>query len=89
MALSTNPTGSPPHTTHTFQASTKFVFVPGPGDPGPADALPQPPLPSFFTSELVSVLGDNAVFASNPCRWVVEESSLRALGFPFRLYLPA
>ncbi|GAQ80362.1 DNA polymerase epsilon subunit B2 [Klebsormidium nitens] len=47
--------------------ATQFVFVPGPGDPGPANVVPRPPLPKFFTNEISSLL-PNAVFASNPCR---------------------
>jgi len=43
------------------------VFIPGPGDPSPGTALPQPPIPAYFTGELRRVL-PTAVFASNPCR---------------------
>lgn len=43
------------------------MFVPGPHDPGLGAILPQPRLPSYFTSELQAVL-PNAVFATNPCR---------------------
>ena len=49
------------------QASSKFVFVPGPLDPGPGDVLPRPPLPSYFTEKLAEEM-PSAVFASNPCR---------------------
>lgn len=51
-----------------LQAHSRFVFVPGPNDPGLGHMLPQPALPSYFTSELQAVL-PNAVFATNPCRW--------------------
>ena len=51
----------------TTQEGSKFLFVPGPGDPGPADVLPRPALPAYFTSELRQLL-PTAVFASNPCR---------------------
>ena len=50
-----------------IRAGCRFVFVPGPGDPSPSTALPQPPLPAYFTGELRRVL-PTAVFASNPCR---------------------
>lgn len=50
-----------------LQAGSRFVFVPGPGDPSPGDILPQPPLPTFFTADITRVL-PNAVFATNPCR---------------------
>lgn len=41
--------------------------MPGPDDPGPSCALPQPPLPRSLTAALRSLL-PTAVFASNPCR---------------------
>lgn len=41
--------------------------MPGPGDPGPANVLPRPALPAYFTSDLRQLL-PTAVFASNPCR---------------------
>lgn len=49
------------------QEESKFIFVPGPTDPGPANVLPRPALPAYFTSELRQLL-PTAVFASNPCR---------------------
>ena len=49
------------------QAESKFVFVPGPGDAGPAHVLPRPPLACSLTADLREAL-PNAVFASNPCR---------------------
>ncbi|GFH20561.1 DNA polymerase II subunit 2, partial [Haematococcus lacustris] len=49
-----------------IKASTRFVFVPGPGDPGPAAVLPQPPLTPYFTADIMACM-PNAVFASNPC----------------------
>lgn len=50
-----------------IQEESKFVFVPGPGDPGPGNVLPRPALPAYFTSDLRQLL-PTAVFASNPCR---------------------
>ncbi|KAL0045501.1 hypothetical protein WJX82_008463 [Trebouxia sp. C0006] len=50
-----------------LQEESKFVFVPGPGDPGPGNVLPRPALPAYFTSDLRQLL-PTAVFASNPCR---------------------
>lgn len=49
------------------QKNSRFVFVPGPGDPCASDALPQPPLPRYFTEDVLAVC-PNAIFASNPCR---------------------
>jgi len=50
-----------------IQEESKFIFVPGPGDPGPGNVLPRPALPAYFTSDLRQLL-PTAVFASNPCR---------------------
>ncbi|KAL3133858.1 hypothetical protein ABBQ32_008325 [Trebouxia sp. C0010 RCD-2024] len=50
-----------------LQEESKFIFVPGPGDPGPANVLPRPALPAYFTADLRQLL-PTAVFASNPCR---------------------
>ena len=50
-----------------LQEESRFVFVPGPGDPGPSSVLPRPALPSFVTSDLRQLL-PSAIFASNPCR---------------------
>jgi DNA polymerase epsilon subunit 2 len=47
--------------------NSRFVFVPGPTDPGAGDVLPRPGLPKYFTQKLRSKL-PNAVFSSNPCR---------------------
>jgi DNA polymerase epsilon subunit 2 len=46
---------------------TKFVFVPGPQDPGLGNVLPRPPIPHFFTKKLREKL-PNVEFTSNPCR---------------------
>lgn len=45
----------------------RFVFVPGPNDPGISGILPRGPVPDYFTSSVRSKV-KHAVFASNPCR---------------------
>eukprot|EP00933_Yihiella_yeosuensis_P015880 TRINITY_DN1370_c1_g1_i1.p1 TRINITY_DN1370_c1_g1~~TRINITY_DN1370_c1_g1_i1.p1 ORF type:complete len:573 (+),score=100.90 TRINITY_DN1370_c1_g1_i1:182-1720(+) len=45
---------------------TKFIFVPGPRDPGPK-TLPCPPLPNYLTANLATEI-PGVVMASNPCR---------------------
>ncbi|KAL7535352.1 hypothetical protein ACHAXR_006435 [Thalassiosira sp. AJA248-18] len=45
----------------------RFVFVPGPNDPGITGVLPRGPIPKYFTSALRSKV-KHAIFASNPCR---------------------
>lgn len=47
--------------------SSKFVFVPGPNDPGLSHILPRPPLPKILTEEFQSRI-PGAIFTSNPCR---------------------
>jgi DNA polymerase epsilon subunit 2 len=47
--------------------ASRFLFIPGPGDPGPANVLPRPALPKFFTDEILKHL-PNSIFGSNPCR---------------------
>eukprot|EP00956_Cyclotella_meneghiniana_P040265 scaffold191200_cov73-Cyclotella_meneghiniana.AAC.1 len=45
----------------------RFVFVPGPNDPGMTGVLPRGPIPNYFTGSLRSKV-KHAFFASNPCR---------------------
>ena len=45
----------------------RFVFVPGPNDPGISGVLPRGPIPNVFSANLRSKV-KHAVFASNPCR---------------------
>jgi len=45
----------------------RFVFVPGPNDPGITGVLPRGPIPNYFTSALRSKV-KNVTLASNPCR---------------------
>uniref|UniRef100_A0A8C7Y5Z1 DNA polymerase II subunit 2 n=1 Tax=Oryzias sinensis TaxID=183150 RepID=A0A8C7Y5Z1_9TELE len=46
---------------------SRFVFVPGPEDPGPANILPRPPLVQNITEEF-SERVPFSVFTTNPCR---------------------
>lgn len=48
--------------------NTKFIFVPGRGDPAAANILPRPAIPNSITKEIRDKLGDAAIFATNPCR---------------------
>lgn len=45
---------------------TRFVFIPGPDDPG-AGTLPRAPLPNYLTSDLAQEI-PGVVMTSNPCR---------------------
>lgn len=45
----------------------RFIFVPGPNDPGMGGILPRPPIPDYFTASLRSKV-PHANFVSNPCR---------------------
>jgi len=47
--------------------NSKFVIIPGPGDPGFVNILPRPPFPDVITEYFRSAI-PNAVFMSNPCR---------------------
>ncbi|XP_013387927.1 DNA polymerase epsilon subunit 2 [Lingula anatina] len=47
--------------------NSRFLFVPGPQDPGPANILPRPALPNVVTEEFRRRV-PSAIFASNPCR---------------------
>ena len=64
------------------EGGSKFLFIPGPTDPG-AKVLPRAPLPKYFTSKLRKALGAKRVrsedggwktipsrvsFSTNPCR---------------------
>lgn len=46
---------------------TRFVFVPGPQDPGPGNIIPRPPIPESLIKGVTDKL-PLAVFTSNPCR---------------------
>ncbi|XP_062378257.1 DNA polymerase epsilon subunit 2 [Sardina pilchardus] len=47
--------------------SSRFVFVPGPEDPGPSAILPRPPLAEHITEEFRQRV-PFSVFTTNPCR---------------------
>ncbi|XP_028421920.1 DNA polymerase epsilon subunit 2 [Perca flavescens] len=47
--------------------SCRFVFVPGPEDPGPGTILPRPPLADHITEEFRQRV-PFSVFTTNPCR---------------------
>ncbi|KAG1952316.1 DNA polymerase epsilon subunit [Pimephales promelas] len=47
--------------------SSRFVFVPGPEDPGPGTVLPRPPLAEHLTEEFRERV-PFSVFTTNPCR---------------------
>ncbi|XP_053376311.1 DNA polymerase epsilon subunit 2-like [Mercenaria mercenaria] len=47
--------------------SSKFLFIPGPQDPGPSTILPRPAIPNSVTEEIRKKV-PSAIFASNPCR---------------------
>lgn len=48
------------------QAGTRFIFVPGPSDPG-AQMLPRMPLTNYLTADLAKEI-PGVVLATNPCR---------------------
>ncbi|KAK8501243.1 hypothetical protein V6N13_026944 [Hibiscus sabdariffa] len=50
-----------------LKEQSKFVFIPGPNDPGPSTVLPRCALPKYLTEELQKHV-PNAIFSSNPCR---------------------
>ncbi|XP_077587185.1 DNA polymerase epsilon subunit 2 isoform X1 [Stigmatopora nigra] len=47
--------------------NSRFVFVPGPEDPGPGTILPRPPLSNHITEEFRERV-PFSVFTTNPCR---------------------
>ncbi|XP_030637752.1 DNA polymerase epsilon subunit 2 [Chanos chanos] len=50
-----------------IQNNSRFVFVPGPEDPGPSTILPRPPLAEHITEEFRQRV-PFSVFTTNPCR---------------------
>ncbi|XP_068874790.1 DNA polymerase epsilon subunit 2 isoform X2 [Aphelocoma coerulescens] len=51
----------------SIHKSSRFVFVPGPEDPGPGSILPRPPLAECITQEFRQLV-PFSVFTTNPCR---------------------
>ncbi|XP_068624144.1 DNA polymerase epsilon subunit 2 [Battus philenor] len=51
-----------------LRESSKFIFVPGRGDPIAANILPRPQIPNSITKEIREKLGDSVIFTTNPCR---------------------
>eukprot|EP00057_Strongylocentrotus_purpuratus_P034860 XP_796825.2 PREDICTED: DNA polymerase epsilon subunit 2 [Strongylocentrotus purpuratus] len=51
----------------TLVEQSRFIFVPGPEDPGPGNVLPRPPIPECLTEVITSKV-PTAVFTTNPCR---------------------
>ncbi|KAI7804302.1 hypothetical protein IRJ41_005258 [Triplophysa rosa] len=51
----------------SIHKSSRFVFVPGPQDPGPGAVLPRPPLAEHITEEFTQRV-PFSVFTTNPCR---------------------
>lgn len=54
--------------------ASRFVFIPGPQDPGPENILPRPPLSRLATVEIRKKI-PFAEFSTNPCRCVKSWSS--------------
>lgn len=51
-----------------LRETSKFIFVPGRGDPAAANILPRPAIPNSITQEIRDKLGDSVIFTTNPCR---------------------
>lgn len=51
----------------SLMENSRFIFVPGPLDPGPGRILPRPSLPRAITKEIDDAI-PSVTFASNPCR---------------------
>jgi DNA polymerase epsilon subunit 2 len=51
----------------TLCQEARFIFIPGPLDPGSGSTLPRAPLPSVFTKSLRATL-QRVDFTTNPCR---------------------
>ncbi|XP_071517352.1 DNA polymerase epsilon subunit 2 [Panulirus ornatus] len=47
--------------------NSRFIFVPGPNDPGPGNIFPRPSLPEYVTKEIKKTV-PNSIFVNNPCR---------------------
>ncbi|XP_056401308.1 DNA polymerase epsilon subunit 2 [Hyla sarda] len=51
----------------TIHKSSRFVFVPGPEDPGPGFILPRPPIAEHITADFRQRV-PFSIFTTNPCR---------------------
>jgi DNA polymerase epsilon subunit 2 len=54
------------HVPNHVEHGTRFIFVPGPRDPG-AEMLPRTPLTHYLTSDIAKEIS-GVILASNPCR---------------------
>lgn len=54
------------HLPNHVERGTRFIFVPGPRDPG-AEMLPKTPLTNYLTSDIAKEIS-GVVMATNPCR---------------------
>ncbi|GAB2219932.1 hypothetical protein Droror1_Dr00007572 [Drosera rotundifolia] len=54
-----------------LKEQSRFLFIPGPDDAGPSTCLPRCALPKYFTDEIQKHV-PNALFMSNPCRFVLQ-----------------
>mmetsp|Transcript_92872 Transcript_92872/g.174848 ORF Transcript_92872/g.174848 Transcript_92872/m.174848 type:complete len:555 (-) Transcript_92872:80-1744(-) len=54
------------HMPNHVERGTRFVFMPGPKDPG-AQLLPRPPLTAYLTADLAKDI-PNVILTTNPCR---------------------
>lgn len=50
-----------------LKEGSRFLFIPGPDDAGPANVLPRCSLLKYFSEEVTKHV-PNAIFSSNPCR---------------------
>ena len=55
----------------SIREECRFVFIPGPGDPGNTSAYPRPGLPAALRGHKITACLNKVQFASNPCkiRW--------------------
>lgn len=54
------------HIPNHVERGTRYIFVPGPSDPG-AQMLPKTPLPNYLTSDIAKEI-PGVILATNPCR---------------------
>lgn len=54
------------HLPNHVKCRTRFIFIPGPQDPGP-QRLPQAPLADYVTANIAKEI-PNVILATNPCR---------------------